>query len=63
MNEQYTYQSALVTAEGIRWRVEDLIGGEKRLDFTKPFLPRASVQRRGSASRKSRRHFPELAAN
>ena len=39
MNQQYTYQSALATAEGIRWRVEDLVGGEKRLDFTKPFLP------------------------
>src|SRR5436190_18229627 len=21
------------------WRVEDLIGGEKRLDFSKPFMP------------------------
>ncbi|HEY7915267.1 MAG TPA: hypothetical protein VIG62_25390 [Blastocatellia bacterium] len=39
MNQQYTYQSALATAEGIRWRVEDIIGGEKRLDFTKPFMP------------------------
>ena len=39
MNQQYTYQGALATAEGIRWRVEDLIGGDKRLDFTKPFLP------------------------
>ncbi|HSF15934.1 MAG TPA: hypothetical protein VLK65_10325 [Vicinamibacteria bacterium] len=39
MNRQYTYQSALATAEAIRWRVEDLIGGEKRLDFTKPFMP------------------------
>ena len=26
-------------AERINWRVEDLIGGEKRLDFTRPFLP------------------------
>jgi hypothetical protein len=39
MNHQYTFQSALATAEGIRWRVEDVIGGDKRLDFTKPFLP------------------------
>ena len=39
MNQQYTYQSALATAEGIRWRVEEIIGGDKRLDFTKPFMP------------------------
>jgi hypothetical protein len=39
MNHQYTFQSALTTAEGIRWRVEDVIGEDKRLDFTKPFLP------------------------
>jgi hypothetical protein len=39
MNQQYTFQGTLATAEGIRWRVEDLIGGDKRLDFTKPFLP------------------------
>jgi hypothetical protein len=39
MNQHYTYQSALATAEGIRWRVEDIIGGDKRLDFTKPFMP------------------------
>jgi hypothetical protein len=39
MNRQYTYQSTLATAQGIRWRVEDIIGGERRLDFTKPFLP------------------------
>ncbi|HET9531284.1 MAG TPA: hypothetical protein VFQ92_13085 [Blastocatellia bacterium] len=39
MNQQYTYQSALATAEGLRWRVEDIIGGDKRLDFAKPFIP------------------------
>jgi hypothetical protein len=39
MNQQYTYQSALATAEGARWRVDDIIGGDKRLDFTKPFMP------------------------
>jgi hypothetical protein len=38
MNQQYTYQSVLTTAEGLRWRVEDIIGGEKRLDFAKPFM-------------------------
>lgn len=39
MSQPYTYQSALATAEGVHWRVEDLVGGDKRLDFTKPFIP------------------------
>lgn len=39
MNHGYTYQSALAASEGIRWRIEDIIGGPKRLDFTKPFMP------------------------
>jgi hypothetical protein len=35
----YTYQTTLAAAERVHWRVEDLIGGDKRLDFSKPFLP------------------------
>lgn len=35
----YSYQSALAAAESIHWRIEDIIGGDKRLDFTKPFMP------------------------
>jgi hypothetical protein len=38
-NHGYTYQTALAASERIHWRVEDLIGDDKRLDFTKPFLP------------------------
>src|SRR5215471_19570768 len=39
MNHAYSYQSALETAQTICWRIEDIIGGEKRLDFSKPFMP------------------------
>jgi hypothetical protein len=39
MLDRYTYQSALAASEAIHWRIEDIIGGEKRLDFTKPFMP------------------------
>lgn len=39
MNHGYTYQSALAASEGIRWRIEDVIGGDKRLDFGKPLMP------------------------
>jgi hypothetical protein len=35
----YTYQSALEASDKINWRIEDIIGGDKRLDFTRPFMP------------------------
>ncbi|HKQ64528.1 MAG TPA: hypothetical protein VJZ73_05955 [Methylomirabilota bacterium] len=38
-SQGYTYQSTLAASERIHWRVEDLIGGDKRLDFSKPFMP------------------------
>jgi hypothetical protein len=36
---QTSYQSILAASERITWRVEDLIGGAKTLDFSRPFLP------------------------
>ena len=39
MTSVYSYQETLQTSEKSNWRVEDLIGGDKRLDFTRPFLP------------------------
>jgi hypothetical protein len=49
MHNDYTYQGALGVSERINWRIEDIIGGDKRLDFTKPFMPEslARVQRLG----------------
>jgi hypothetical protein len=41
MTQQYTYQETLAASEKIHWRIEDLIGGDKRLDFTRPFMPEA----------------------
>lgn len=35
----YSYQETLAASEGIKWRVEDIIGADKRLDFDKPFMP------------------------
>ena len=35
----YTYQETLVAAQKVNWRIEDIIGGDKQLDFTKPFMP------------------------
>ena len=39
MQAQYSYQEELAKSERINWRIEDIIGGDKRLDFSKPFLP------------------------
>jgi hypothetical protein len=38
MSQDYTYETILSASERVRWRVEDLIGGEKRLDFGRRFL-------------------------
>jgi len=47
MSNHYSYQAALETAERINWRIEDIIGGDKRLDFSKPFMPEALAQVNG----------------
>ena len=39
MQQQYTYESALKASQKVNWRIEDIIGGERKLDFSKPFLP------------------------
>ena len=44
MQNNYSYKGALEASERIGWRVEDIIGGEKRLDFTKPFMPESLAQ-------------------
>lgn len=36
---QFTFREALAASEKIVWRVEDIIGGDKKLDFTKAFMP------------------------
>lgn len=41
MEHHYSYRSTLAASERIGWKVEDLIGGDKQLDFTRPFMPEA----------------------
>ena len=36
---RYSFKEILENAERVRWRVEDIVGGDKRLDFKRPFLP------------------------
>ena len=65
MNQLYSYQSALATAERIRWRVEDIIGEDKRLDFTKPFLPEslARVEPLSFLTSKEKRTLNQIRGN
>jgi hypothetical protein len=44
MQSNYSYQSTLAASERIGWKVEDLIGGDKKFDFTKPFMPESLAQ-------------------
>jgi hypothetical protein len=39
MKTRYSYKETLEASDKIGWRVEDVIGGDKRLDFGRPFLP------------------------
>ncbi len=38
-NQGYSYQATLAASQKVNWRIEDIIGGDKRLDFSKPFMP------------------------
>jgi hypothetical protein len=35
----YSYEETLAASQKANWRIEDIIGGDKRLDFARPFLP------------------------
>jgi hypothetical protein len=39
MGNRYAYKDTLADSQKINWRIEDIIGGEKALDFGKPFMP------------------------
>ena len=41
MHANYSYRDVLAASQGIGWRIENIIGGERRLDFAKPFMPEA----------------------
>ena len=47
LTHNYSYEGALADSVKVNWQVNDLIGGDKRLDFSKPFLPESLAQVRG----------------
>ena len=65
MLNTYTYESALAASEVIHWRIEDIIGGEKRLDFTKPFMPEtlARVEELSFLNRDEKRILNQIRGN
>jgi hypothetical protein len=65
MLNRYTYQAALAASESIHWRVEDIIGGEKRLDFTRPFMPEslACTEPLAFLSREEKRILNQIRGN
>src|SRR5215475_9371455 len=38
-NPRYSYQETLAASQKANWRLEDIIGGDKRLGFAQPFMP------------------------
>jgi len=36
---KYDYRETIAAAQRINWAIEDIIGGDKKLDFTKRFMP------------------------
>jgi hypothetical protein len=39
INHGYSYGGTLDAAQRVNWKIADIIGGDKRLDFSKPFMP------------------------
>lgn len=35
----YSYAATLAASQRVSWRIEDIIGADKRLDFDRPFMP------------------------
>jgi hypothetical protein len=65
MHHQYNYADVLAASQKNNWRIEDLIGGDKRLDFRKPFLPEslARTERLGFLSDAERLTLNQIRGN
>jgi hypothetical protein len=37
--DTYDYRDTIATSQKVNWRIEDIIGGDKKLDFSKRFMP------------------------
>jgi len=50
LTHNYSYKSSIADAVKANWKIEDIIGGDKKLDFSKPFLPETLARVRGLTS-------------
>jgi len=50
LTHNYSYEATLADALKVTWKVDDLIGGDKHLDFSRPFMPEALAGVRGLTS-------------
>ena len=44
---KYDYRETIVVSERVNWRLEDIVGDDKRLDFSKPFMPESLARVEG----------------
>lgn len=44
---EYDYRDTIVASQKVNWRIEDIIGGDKKLDFSKPFMPESLARVQG----------------
>jgi len=42
----YSFRETLVASQRVNWRIEDIIGGERQLDFSKSFMPESLARMR-----------------
>ncbi|HWQ35214.1 MAG TPA: hypothetical protein VNQ79_20380 [Blastocatellia bacterium] len=61
----YSYQEMLTAAQKVNWRIEDIIGGNRRLDFTRPFMAEAlaQVEKLGFLSASEKRTLNQIRGN
>jgi hypothetical protein len=41
VDPSYGYQETIIASQKVNWRIEDIIGGDKKLDFSRRFMPEA----------------------
>jgi hypothetical protein len=46
MYHRFSYEGALAASQKVSWQIADLIGGDKNLDFNRPFMPESLARTR-----------------
>src|SRR5215217_4092075 len=61
----YDYRETIAAAEKVNWRIEDIIGGDKKLDFSKRFMPEslARVNELGFLNNDEKRILNQIKGN